>query len=260
MAATSLAETVSALQKSSLRMSSGSKVVEPRDDAGGLAVALKMQAASNRNSVVQNNVGNGLSLLQTQDGALKTTGKILDRMSELKMLNSDPTKNAADLGNYQTEFAALQTQLTNLKGETFNGVALFAAGDTTLSVKITEDGGKAVDLTQHDLAAGLTIGGTDITDAANTLDDVTIDNLRTAIQNVATMRAKNGAQSSQLDFANQMLVINKNNLDASISRIMDVDVATESTKLAKFGILAQAGTAMLAQANQSPQLALSLLR
>jgi len=262
-ASNTLNATNSMLQKSLQRLSSGSKIINPEDDAGGLAVAMKMSAAANRNNVVQNNIGNALSFLQTQDGALKTTAKILDRMSELKMLHSDATKSDDDKANYQTEFAALQTQLTNLAGEKFNGVDLFVAAGGTKDVLTTEDGGTKISITQAGLTGdnGLKVGGaTDITAAANKIGDVTIANLVTAIQNIATMRAQNGAESSQLKFSQEMLEINETNLRASISRIMDVDVAKESTNLTKLQILNQSGIAMLGQANTTAQSALRLIQ
>lgn len=264
-ATATLGSTNGAFQQSLQRLSSGSKIIKPSDDAGGLAVAMKMSSANNRTAVVQSNVGNALSFLQTQDGALKTVAKILDRMSELKMMHTDGTKSNDDKTNYQTEFKALQTQLGNLAAEKFNGVDLFKAAGN-IDVKITEDGAKSVSVTQANLAGdnGLKVGGVaanDLTDATNTIDSVgiTIDNIITAIQNIATMRAQNGAESSQLMFANEMLTINKTNIEASISRIMDTDIAAESTRFARLNILTQAGTSMLAQANSAPQIALKLI-
>ena len=133
-----LARSTAMLQKSLSRLSSGIKITSPADDAGGLAVSMKMAAAIKRTDAVNTGVANAISLLQTQDGALKTVGKIMDRISELKSLYNDPTKNAADKANYDTEFTALKTQLASLASEKFNGVALF--GGTTLSVTSTEDG------------------------------------------------------------------------------------------------------------------------
>lgn len=262
-AASILNSTNASLQKSLARLSSGVKIINPSDDAGGLAVSVKMEAAIKRNGAVQNNIGNAMSFLQTQDGALKTVGKILDRMSELKTLHQDPTKSTSDKANFQSEFSSLQNQLGNLKAESFNGVSLFASSATSLSVSITEDGAKSVGISRAVLgdSTGLVISGTDLTAAANSLgaSGVTVANIRTAIENVATKRATNGAQSSQLQFAAETLSINKTNLEAAKSRIIDTDIAAESTSFARFQILAQAGSAMLAQANQLPQSALRLL-
>lgn len=268
-AAKTLSGTNAALQKCLDRLSSGKRIIAPSDDAGGLAVSMKMEAAEHRTRVVEQNIGNAISFLQTQDGALKTVTSILDRMSELKMMHQDVTKSAEDKTNYQTEFKALQAQLGNLAAEKFNGVALFdaAGAGTDLGVVINEDATQTVNVTQAGLVGddGLKVGGngaSDLTDDANTIDSagITIANIRTAIQNVATMRAQNGAQSSQLGFSAEMLSINRINLQAAISRITDVDVAAESGELARQQIKTQAGIGMLAQANSAPQAALSLLR
>lgn len=247
-----LGSTTSNLQKSLARLSSGSKITEPADDAGGLAVAMKMQAAIRRNAAVNNNVANTMSFLQTQDGALKTIGDVLNRLSELKMLYGDPTKNTSDKANYETEFNQLVLQLNNLKAEKFNGVSVFKATSIG-TVAITEDGGQSVSLSACDVGSTLT----SITSTA--IASLSISTVTNAIAGVASLRATNGAQSSRLQFASNMLVINKTNLEAANSRIVDTDVAVESTAFAKYQILAQSGTAMLAQANTLPQVALKLL-
>jgi flagellin len=253
-----LASANSSLQKSLNRLSSGYKIVQPSDDAGGLAVSMKLSAALKRTDAAANNVANAQSFLSVQDGALKTIGKILDRMSELKTLNDDVTKSSSDKANYDTEFQKLQDQLTSIAGEKFNGVSIYGNSSSTggqeLSVKTTELGGGSVSVSRNDISTTLT----NITGAA-TLGAATLDNITTAIQSVATARALNGAQFSQLQFASEMLQTNRQNLEAANSRIMDVDVAKESTQLARFSILVQSGTAMLAQANASSQIALRLL-
>ncbi|MCE9612550.1 MAG: hypothetical protein K8R23_20305 [Chthoniobacter sp.] len=243
----------SMLQKSLARLSSGSKITAPADDAGGLAVSMKMEAAIRRTDAAATNVANAVSFLQTQDGSLKTSGKILERIAELKTLSTDVTKSASDVANYNTEFTALKAELTNQATNTFNGVALFGGG--TLTVQTSEDGAQTLAVTQADLATNVTA----ITGAAN-LAAITTANISTAITNVATSRAQNGADSSRLGFSADMLAINKTNLEAANSRIVDVDVASESTKLARNNILVQAGSAMLAQANTSSQSALRLLQ
>lgn len=251
-AAATLSTTGAALQKSLQRLSSGFKITAPADDAGGLAVSEKMSAAIRRNGAVQNNVGNALSFLQTQDGALKTMGSILTRMSELKMLYGDPTKNSSDLTNYATEFSQLVLQLNNLKAEKFNGVSLFKATSIG-TVAITEDGTQSVSLSASDATTQLS------SIVAGTLASLSVSTITTSIAGVAGLRATNGAQSSRLQFAADMLVINKTNLEAANSRIVDTDIASESTAFAKYQILSQSGAAMLAQANTLPQVALKLL-
>ena len=258
IASNNLAASNNMLQKSLNRLSSGSKIVTPADDAGGLAVSMKLSAAARRSGAASINISNTVSFLQTQDGVLKVAGKVLDRMGELKTLYSDPTKNSSDLANYDSEFTALQTQLTAVAGEKFNSVSLF--GSTSLTVNTTEDQTSAsVTLAGRDLTSTGTGVGALTASGVTDLGDITLANITDAIQNVATFRAANGAEQSRLGFASELVSVNKANLEAANSRITDVDVAEESTQLARYNTLVQAGTAMLSQANGSAQTALRLL-
>jgi flagellin len=259
VAANNLAASNNMLQKSLNRLSSGSKIVSPADDAGGLAVSMKLSAAAVRQGAVANNIGNAISLLQSQDGALKVTGLVLQRMSELRVLYDDVTKSATDKANYDTEFTALQAQLTSNGGEKFNGVALF--GSTALgAVSVTEDGSTTVTIGARDLTSTGSGVGVIASTSVTSLSSISVAQISTAIENVATMRATNGSEQSRLSFASELVTINKANLESANSRIIDVDVAAESTQLARWNILVQAGTSMLAQANQSTQSALKLLQ
>lgn len=262
VAANNLVTSNSMLQKSLNRLSSGTRIVNPADDAGGLAVSMKLAATSKRQGAVANNIGNSISFLQTQDGALKVAGQVLERMGELKTFYNDPTKNASDLANYDAEFNSLQAQLTNLATEQFNGVNLF--GSTTLTVAVTESGSTsaAVTINARDLTNTSTGFGALTATTVTSLGSsgLTAASVTSALQNIATFRASNGAEQSRFSFASELLVTNKANLEAATSRIMDVDVAQESTQLARWNTLVQAGTAMLAQANQSAQSALRLLQ
>jgi flagellin len=257
-AANNLAASNDSLQKSMNRLSSGSKIVSPADDAGGLAVSIKISAAARRQGAVVLNLANTGSFLQTQDGVFKVAAKVLDRISELKTLYTDPTKSANDLGNYDAEFNELQNQLTDLTTETFNSVALFGSAD--LTVPTTEDAANSVTIKGRDLADSATGVGAITAGAVTDMGDIALSAITTAIQNVATFRAENGAEQSHLGFATELLTVNKANLEAAASRITDVDVAAESTQLARWNILVQSGTAMLSQANQSSQVALKLLQ
>src|SRR4051812_19135590 len=224
VASDNLAMSNSNLQKSLNRLSSGSKIVNPADDAGGLAVAMKLSAAARRSGAASNNIGNAVSFLQTQDGVMKVAGKILDRMSELATLHTDVTKNSDDTANYEAEFDQLSTELGHLSGSTFNGISLF--GGSNLTVHTNEDGTQSATLTAIDLSSDTS--SVDITDLSTITD---------AIKAVATDRATNGAAQSVLGFASEVLSVNKTNLEAATSRITDVDVAQESTQLAKWNIL-----------------------
>ena len=259
VASNNLATSNNMLQKSLNRLSSGSKIVSPSDDAGGLAVSMKLSATAKRQGAVNNNIGNAVSLLQTQDGALKVTGAVLARISELKVLNSDVTKSSSDKDNYNTEFVSLRAQLTALTSEKFNGISLF--GSTTMAIATTEDASTASSVTvaARDLVS--TSGGIGaIATTATSLTSLLLTDVTTALENVANMRASNGAEQSRLGFASELLTINKANLEAATSRIVDVDVAEESTNLARWNTLVSAGTSMLSQANQSAQTALKLLQ
>jgi len=257
VASNNLAASNSSLQRSLNRLSSGSKIVNPSDDAGGLAVSMKLSAAAKRQGATATNIGNSVSFLQTQDGALKVAAKVLDRMSELKTLYADPTKSSSDLDNYDSEFSELQTQLTDIGGEKFNSVSLFGSAD--LSVKVTEDAQTAVTIKGRDLTDSSSGVGAITDSGVSSLGDIQLSAITDAIKNVATFRAENGAEQSHLGFAGELLSVNKANLEAASSRITDVDVAEESTQLARWNILVQSGTAMLSQANQSAQSAMRLI-
>jgi len=269
-AAYNLSNTNVNLQRSLNRLSSGSRINSSADDAGGLAVSMKMSASIRRTDATLANVNNSLSFLQTQDGVLKTADKILNRMSELATLAQDVTKATSDLALYDTELSQLKGQLNLMVGEKFNGISLFESGasagldvDSTLTVVTSHDGAQTVGITQVDLdfistSVGTASGdGMDI--SSNTGAQAAVATIQTAIQDLATIRANNGAEQSRLTFAADMLAVNKTNLESANSRIIDVDVADESTKLARYNILQQAGTAMLAQANQASQSILRLI-
>jgi flagellin len=286
MAAYNLSSTNVNLQRSLQRLSSGSRINNSVDDAGGLAVSMKLSASIRRTESTQANVNNALSLLQTQDGVLKNAEKVVVRMAELVSLATDVTKSTNDKALYQTEYQSLQSQLSSIIGEEFNGISLFTTGgyngtlDTsgnTLTVVTSQDGGQTIGITQADLGAVANYVGTasaanldaaganrSLGGAGGVFVEVTtamaaISTVDLAIQRLATLRANNGAEQSRLTFAADMLSINKVNLESANSRIADVDIASESANLARLNILQQAGTAMLAQANMATQSVLRLL-
>jgi flagellin len=260
-ASNNLALSNSMLQRSLNRLSSGSRIVSPADDAGGTAVAMRLSATAKRSGSAATNINNAVSLLQNQDGALKVGGKILERMAELQSLWNDATKNDADKALYDIEFSTLQDQLTSLSEEKFNGVNIFgtastdiitsAAGDQTLEISAKDLGGNSF---------GLLITATSLGDLDIGTSGVSVNTAIEEAQNeIAGFRAHNGAEQNGLNFAAELLVLNKANLEAATGRIVDVDVAEESTQLAKWTTLTQAGTAMLAQANQANSLVLKLI-
>ena len=281
------------LQKTLQRLSSGSRIVSPMDDAGGLAVSMRLTAAIRRTEATQNNVSNAQSFLETQDGVLKAAEKVINRLGELTQLATDVTKGTADLALYQTEVDSLKNQIKSLLSETFNGVSLFSSNGATsatgaintsgsaYNIVASQDGTQTIGISKADMGAlfGI-IAGTSSSPSTTTiassnginlvtttstygtiaaLGTASIAQINSAIQTIATLRANNGAQQSRLGFAADVLTINKSNLEAAAARITEVDIAEESAKLARFSILQQAGVAMLAQANQSTGSILRLL-
>ncbi len=300
-----LSNNQSALQKSLARLSSGTRIVQPVDDAGGLAVAMKMESAIVRLDGAEKNVQNATSFLEVQDGVLQSAGKIVNRMIELKGLSDDVMKNASDIENYNREFKDLQMQIYDMGSLKFNGVSMFAsttsnaaagnatfndiANDNTVSIYVSADGtsGPTVSVNKSLLLAALTIdtdalgtgqqylrtqsnaafaAGDVMTfaaeDAGKTIDisKISVGVFTQALENVATLRADNGASMSRLRFAGQEMAVQKTNLIAAKGRVTDVDIAAESTQLAKYNVLVQASASMLAQANTSADIALMLLR
>jgi flagellin len=359
------------LRRTIARLSSGNRITKPTDDAGGLAVAYKLQSSVKRTEAALNNHQNALSYLQVQDGVLEAIGDIVDRMAELRTMAADVSKNAADVENYSKEFLELQDQLKQMKREKFNGVELFAieaeendmqgmnkahllvngvlhdndntkraAGDFNdqeeyeyfddplqanrsvatydkyefqlythpsgveddgniklnivnlefmLALKDSTDidtdlngpsnaaaGGTAVSgsvnlagLNQPDLSTGtdnsskLTDEDGDGNDGDGYIKDITevsIEEFTNIIEKIADVRAENGAEQQRVNQSLQLHQNNLVNLEAAHGRIMDVDVALESSRLARHSVKVQASAAMVAQANQMSSVALSLLQ
>jgi flagellin len=252
-----LAESSSMLAKSLARLSSGSKITSPEDDAAGSAVALRFDAQINRTKAANNNVSNAISFSQTQDGFLQKVGKALDRMSELAILSQDVTKTDADRALYDKEFQTLAGYISNVGGKDFNGVSLFSA--TALNVVIDSEGA-TFSMTNVSLTAAAyasVTAGASVTSTANA--GIALTNVKAAITQLATDRATVGSNITRLTFTSEQLGVLKDNLAAANSRIKDVDVAEESTQFARYNILVQSGTAMLAQANAMPTSILRLL-
>ena len=295
-----LSKNNAALKKSLNRLSSGTRIVQPVDDAGGLAVSMKLESSILRLAGAQKNIQNAQSFLEVQDGILSSAGKILNRMVELKGLSEDVMKNDSDKANYNREFQDLQMQIYDLAQTQFNGVSLFAVrdsdsavGDTviindlgsdnTLSVFASASGasGPTVSVNKAALLSALTIDTGDLAtgqayqtkdtgdvrsfaaaDISEVIDltDVSVGVFTQAIQNIATLRADNGGSMSRLRFASDDVALQETNMIADNGRIKDVDIATESTNLAKYQVLVQASASMLAQANTNTDVALMLLR
>jgi len=373
------------LRRSIARLSSGNRITKPTDDAGGMAVAYKLQSSVKRTEANLNNHQNALSFLQVQDGALEVIGEIVDRMAELRTMAADVSKNTADIENYSKEFLELQDQLNQMKREKFNGVELFATekewermqginkdqliinGDNyrgnegaasigtrqnyeyfdnaiqadrtlqsydkyefqlfthpsgeaedgnlklnlvnlqmLLSVKDPSDSfglsmsstvntsstggvqasiatGKSVNLaglytwdnSNDTEPVSVTSPGsaiyngtndtleTDEFDSNNYVQDITkisVEEFTNIIEKIADARAENGAEQARVTQSMRLQQNNLVNLEAAHGRIMDTDVALESTRLARHSVTVQASAAMVAQANQMTSVALTLLQ
>lgn len=366
------------LSKSLARLSSGSKIINPSDDAGGVAVGTRLDAQIHRLRAASYNVNNALSFVQTQDGYLKKIAKALDRMGELSILAYDGTKTDADRALYDKEFSELKGWISSAAAKEFNGLSLFSAnplavtadseggvfsmtgipleglinlagvspstkisdlptGSTTLTegtitltgkngvrsiavsgsdtlqtlfdkfhqaddritgsydvatgriiLTVTPGTGPDIELdegtppTGTNFLTGLgmtstsatTLTGSATTGAVLTSDalnagasiattaaaTVALENIKAAINTISSNRASIGAYQARLNYTSEQLTVSKENLTAASSRIQDVDVAEESTEMARENILVQSGTAMLAQANQLPQQVMRLLQ
>ena len=245
------------------RLSTGKRINSAKDDAAGLAIASTMTAQVRGMNQAIRNANDGISLAQTAEGALGEVTNMLQRIRELAVQSKSGTYSAVDRTNLQTEVAQLQDQIDGVLADTtFNGVTLFsttAGTDVTVTIQAGPEAADTVDLTI------IGIDGTAIAPAAldvstDVLAGTTIDNVDTALSAVNTTRASLGAGMSRLESAVNNMTNNITNLSEARSRIEDTDYSSETTALAKAQILSQASTAMIAQANQSAQNVLSLLR
>lgn len=241
------------------RLSSGKRINSAKDDAAGLAIATRMDASARGLTQAIRNANDGISLAQTADSAAGSIADILVRMRDLAMQASTGTLGDDDRTAIQTEVTALIAQIDDVATRTtFNGTALLD-GTADLDIQTGLNDGEVVNIVIEDLqAAGLGVDGLDFSTAAGASG--ALATLDTAIQTVATERANLGAQQNRLTSAVDNLTSTVTNLSESKSRIEDADFSVESTNLAAAGILAQASTAMLAQANQSSQGVMNLLR
>jgi len=326
-AAFNLSKANDALRKSLARLSSGNRIVDSNDDPGGMSVAYKLNSRLRRTEAVRQNVQNAISFLQVQDGALQSTGNIASRMSELRSMAQDVTKNSSDVENYSKEFLELQKQLSQIYREKFNGVSLFAVSDSADNIppdspalykgsdtnengdQITifsrrvyshdsgqaEDGNVSIGVSNFEdifrlgmldtryqttfsgslgnLANANNLNVSNYSTSASSAnadvftDDgflssilfVSMGQFISVIERIADARAENGAEQSRLLMVEELLASNMTNLEAAHGRIMDADIALESTRFARHNVLVQASASMVAQANQLTNVALTIL-
>ena len=300
-----------ALRQSLERLSSGKRINNAGDDAGGLSVAYKLNSRINRTNALIQNSQNALSYLQVQDSALSTVGNIVDRMAELRTMAQDITKNSGDIENYTKEFVELQSQLNQISNEKFNGISLFGKtssssvdgvlnkgsasflGGDSVSKNYTTFSRTHTTHTSGDSALGsisinvinfqfmlsigqlksnssatADLGNIDGSNTGNGVNgsgfidsilEVSVSQFLDIIERVADMRAENGAEQNRVMNSIGLLQSNVVNLEAAHGRIMDTDVAAESTRFARHNILVQASASMTAQANQLSSVALALI-
>jgi flagellin len=251
------------LNKSIRRLSSGSKLADPSDDAAGIAVSSRFDSATRRLAAASEGAQNLISFAQTADGFLKVVQEQLIRMAELAARATNGAFSASDRLNYSVEFEKITSnitaQVTNAK---FNGASVFGSTGT-VSTAVSQDGANVYSITLRNLndTAGASLVGMNalsITTVSGA--SAAIGSLTTLLANIATDRANVNADIAALNFYVQNIGTEKVNVEAANSRIKDLEFAEESTNLAKFNILTQAATAMLAQANSAQQSVLGLLR
>ena len=249
------------LQTAIERLSTGKRINSAKDDAAGLAIASSMTAQIRGMTQAVRNSNDGISMAQTAEGALGEVANMLQRVRELAVQSASGTYSDDDRTNLNAEVTALKTQLASIISDTeFNGVKLFDGSAGTagaVSIQTGADSGNTVDL---DFAAVTLTGVAAVTVGTAAGADAAIGTINTALETVATKRATLGAGQSQLQSVVNNLTSNVTNLTDARSRIEDADFSVETAALAKAQILSQASTAMLAQANQSQQGVLSLLR
>jgi flagellin len=251
------------------KLSSGYRINRAADDAAGLAISEQMRGQIGGLDQAQRNAQDGVSLVQTAEGALDEVHSMLQRVRDLKVQFNNGTLSSDDQDAIASEVYQIGQELGNIGSQTsFNGNALL--GGKTFSFQVGANDGETVSTTAVTLSGGISSGGlseiTSLSDAAAVKTALTsgalskIDTIDDAIKGISTARASYGAVENRLNHRLNNLATYQENLTASESRIRDVDMAAEMTNYTKENILQQAGTSMLAQANQAPQSVLSLLR
>jgi flagellin len=237
------------------RLSSGLRVNSAKDDAAGLAIADRMNAQIRGINVAIRNANDGISLAQTAEGALATVSDVFQRMRELAVQAQNGSNGSGDRANLNTEYQQLSAEVTRIAAQTkFNGTAIVGAGAGANVFQVGANNGDTLTITT---SAVTTVAG-DLTTAANASTAVAA--LDTALDTITTSRATYGAAMNRFQFAIQNLQITGENQSAARGRIMDADFASETANLSRAQILQQAGSAMVAQANQLPNQVLALLR
>ena len=252
--------TTSAQAKSSEKLSSGYKINRAADDAAGLAISEKLRSQIRGLNQASDNCQDGISLIQTAEGALNETHSILQRLNELAVKSSTDTNTTEDRGYIQQEVTALTTEITRISTDTeFNKMKLLSGGIKNFKLQVGANAGQEIQFDISNMSAGaLKVSGLSLSSQAAASKSITT--LATAIKSVSNQRSQLGALQNRLEHTIANLDTAAENAQSSESTIRDTDMASEMVTYSKNNILAQAGQSMLAQANQSSQGVLSLLQ
>jgi flagellin len=262
-----LTATASAASKSMEKLSSGYRINRAADDAAGLGISEKMRGQIGGLAQAQRNAQDGISLVQTAEGALAEVHSMLERVRDLKVQFNNGTLDQDDKDAVAAEVLEISKEVSSIvTGTKFNGTSVF---DNGFTFQVGANQGETISFGSSGLSgafsdgglSGLTqLSGGTVGSVSAALNTMSISDIDTAIENVSKVRSQYGAIQNRLEHRLNNLATYQENLTASESRIRDVDMASEMTKFTKLNILQQAGTSMLAQANQAPQGVLSLLR
>lgn len=252
---------INAAAKSMEKLSSGLRINRAGDDAAGLAISEKMRGQIRGLDQASRNAQDGISLIQTAEGALNETHSILQRMRELAVQASNDTNVAADRSQIQLEVSQLKSEINRIASQTeFNTKKLVNGSASNVVFQVGANSGQTITMAIGAMdASALSVKAIDVRTAASAITGQ-IDTIQSAIDKVSSERAKLGAYQNRLEHTTNNLNTSSENLQAAESRIRDVDMAKEMMNYSKNNILQQAAQAMLAQANQAPQGVLQLLR
>lgn len=257
-----LASSQASLSTSMARLSSGLRVNSAKDDAAGLAIASRMEAQTRGQTVAIRNANDAISLAQTAEGAIGKVSDMLQRMRELAVQSANVTNTTADRLNLDAEFQQLNSEISRTVSSTrFNGLAVIGSGAGTQAFQVGENSTDQINVITRDLSANgavTAVQANAITTASAA--STAMANIDTALSTVNAERATYGAVQNRFENVISTLQISVQNTSSARGRIVDADFATETANLSRAQILQQAGTAMVAQANQMPQQVLSLLR
>jgi flagellin len=248
------------LQSSFARLSSGLRIVSAADDPAGLGISERMRSEIRSLQMAQRNAQDGISLVQTAEGALSEVNSNLVRMRELAIESANGTLNTADRTSLNSEFTELILEIQRISDTTaFNGINMLNGGAPTVDIQTGFASGQTITVNLSNTStATLGIAGQDVLTAASSSSVLSI--IDAAVNTVVAFRGELGASQNRMSSAMRSIATSVENLASAESRIRDVDVAAETATLTRNQILQQASASILAQANQQPQIALSLLQ